>query len=656
MEEHHSKIEINRKVYLQNSENFKTEKMSLKSSVTLKLQCQPKKCLINAIPAIGWLSTYNWKEWLIKDFICGFTVAVMNIPQGMAYAILGNVPPVVGIYMAFFPVIVYAILGTSRHISMGSFAVVCLMAGNVILKNSPSDIPKLQNNHTTVEPVEFYSPIEIATALTFMVAIYQLFMYVFRLGIICTLLSETLVSGFTAGAAIHVLTSQLKDIFGVSLVKVQGPLKLIYIYIDLFSKLSVMNIGAIICSALTITVLVINNEFLKPYVQKKTFIPIPIELLVVLCGTLASTYGNIATNYGLKTVGHIAVGLPEPAVPNFNLLPAVALDSITITIIGYISSFSMALIFANKLKYEIDPNQELLAQGCGNLFGSFFSCLPFAASLSRSAIQESVGGCTQLASLFSCGLLLFVLLWIGPFFEPLPRCILASLIVVALKGILFQVKDIVSIFKTSTLDGIIWLSTYVTVIIVEVEYGLLVGVCISISILFIRGIKLQITTLERIPNTEIYVEPNKYVKTEGIPGITIIHYAGCINFVNKLTFKSKVNAIVSWTPIDDGNITNTIKPLPMKQLEAIIFDFRSVQYIDASGAKAIKEILQTLNNSGKSVLFVGLQEYGVSTLNSCNVFNEPSVPIFPTVHDAVIYFQSTASKTSSITDLFTARL
>lgn len=178
----------------------------------------------------------------------------------------------------------------------------------------------------------------------------------------------------------------------------------------------------------------------------------------------------------------------------------------------------MALIFAQRLNYEIDFNQELLAMGASNMFGSFFSCLPLSASLSRSAIQQSTGGRTQIASIVSCGLLTFVLLWIGPFFELLPRvrdisiifqmhfflsrdffnvqpkffnlqCVLASIIVVALKGMLMQVKQFFEFWKISRLDAAVWLVTFLAVVIFAIDIGLLVGIVLSLACIFIRGMK-----------------------------------------------------------------------------------------------------------------------------------------------------------------------
>lgn len=194
-------------------------------------------------------------------------------------------------------------------------------------------------------------------------------------------------------------------------------------FIEVFEKIFAGNVNgaAIIISTITIIIIVINNEVLKPKLAKKCLIPVPIELIVVIGGTLVAKYLALSENYNIKSIGSIPTGFPAFAEPKYELISEMLLNGFTIAMVSYTVSVSMALIFSKKLNYEIDFNQELLAMGSANVLGSFLSCFPLAASLSRSTIQQTVGGRTQLASLISCGLLTFVLLWIGPFFELLPR-------------------------------------------------------------------------------------------------------------------------------------------------------------------------------------------------------------------------------------------
>lgn len=168
-------------------------------------------------------------------------------------------------------------------------------------------------------------------------------------------------------------------------------------------------------------IIVINNEWLKNKLAKKTAIPFPIELILVVAGTIISSSMELEKNWGIIEIGDIPTGFPEAKVPDFSLFRSLITDCFTIAMVSYTVSVSMGLIFAQKYNYEIDFNQELLAMGAGNIVSSFFHCIPFSASLSRSMIQAAVGGKTQIASIISCALLTIVLLWIGPFFEVLPR-------------------------------------------------------------------------------------------------------------------------------------------------------------------------------------------------------------------------------------------
>lgn len=196
---------------------------------------------------------------------------------------------------------------------------------------------------------------------------------------------------------------------------------LLQTYYDIFNKINSTNLTAVLISAIAIFTLCLNNEWLKPKWSRISIVPVPIELIVVVTGTVASQLLDLSKNYDVKTIGHIPTGFPAFEMPDLNLSKQLIVDGFITAMVSYTVSVSMALIFAQKLCYEINFNQELLALGASNVFGSFFSCLPLSASLSRSAIQESTGGRTQIASLVSCGLLTFVLLWIGPFFELLPK-------------------------------------------------------------------------------------------------------------------------------------------------------------------------------------------------------------------------------------------
>ncbi|KAA0190365.1 hypothetical protein HAZT_HAZT003093 [Hyalella azteca] len=497
--------------------------------VRKQLTCSPsdvRDVVSKRIPILGLLPNYDFRSLLIGDAIAGLTVAILQIPLGMGFALLANIPAICGIYMAFFPVLVYAVLASSQHNSMGAFAVITLMTGKVVNEYAtfPEGSPGAPGNATAFlasvnatasaaadMPVT-YTPVEVATIVCFMVGVWSVVLGMLSLGSVTVFFNDMLVSGFSTGAAVHVMVSQLKDIFGIKVTPFSGPFKIIYTLSDVISKLPSANVATIVISAVSMFILSVNNEQLKPRLAKVTKIPMPIELIVVIIGTAVSYSINVHETYSVNIVGEIPTGLPMPAMPPFSLAAAVAVDSLVIAIIAYAGSFSLAKIFATKHDYEVDANQELYAMGIGNVISSFFSCAPMAAAIARVLIQDAAGGMTQVAGLVSAFVILWVLLFVGPIFEVLPKACLASIIVVALKEMIMKVFDMIAMWKVSKVDSMLWTVTALAVILIDVDLGLLIGVLVAISVLVVRGQHPKITKLGQLPGTDIYADIGQYKK------------------------------------------------------------------------------------------------------------------------------------------------
>ncbi|KAL7032272.1 hypothetical protein ACKWTF_007276 [Chironomus riparius] len=408
---------INRNVLKQDELEFMAgydrQKDSALTSIKGNLkELKPKNILTDLCPILKWLPEYPLKKNLTNDIISGLTVAVMHIPQGMAYGLLAGVDPIVGLYMAFFPTLIYVLFGTSRHISMGTFAVVSIMTSKIVATYSDPNYGSVISNLTQTmsedgNPVYPYSPFQVATAVTMVCGFYQIIMSILRLGILSSLLSEALVNGFTTAAAFHVLTSQLKDVLGLKLPRHKGAFKIILSLKDMVMNITNANPNAIYIAVACIAFMITMNEFIKPWASKKCKFPIPAELMAVVGFTIASYTLNLGGPiYKVRIVGNIPTGLPIPTMPPFELLQLVAIDAIAVCIVSYSINMSMAKIFAKKEYYEVRPNQELLALGFSNIFGSFFSCIPLCCSLSRSLIQYQAGGKTQLTSVISASIIL----------------------------------------------------------------------------------------------------------------------------------------------------------------------------------------------------------------------------------------------------------
>lgn len=341
-------------------------------------------------------------------------------------------------------------------------------------------------------------------------------------------------------------------------------------------------------------------------------------------------------------MGEIKSGIPKFEVPPLKLFHVVLIDACIIAVVAYSITMSLALLVSEKLKYPLDTNQELLAQGMGNLVGSFFSCLPSGASPSRSASQQTVGGKTQMASIVSAGIIIAVLLWVGVLFEPLPRCILSSIVVVALKGIMFQVFDLPDIWKKSKSDGILWIVTYVAVILLDIDSGLMVGVSISLLFVFIKGVKNELHVLGRLPDTDLYMRLDLYSNAVEVPNVKILRYSGSLNVINRYVFKKKFLKEIKST---DFAIPFTVSVIDSKNMVAannlhalcVIVDMAGLQYADLAGAKILSELIESLTDDKFQIYLVAIPHISLKYIRNYNEMN--SVRCFPTIHDAVVFHQ-----------------
>ncbi|XP_059054806.1 prestin [Achroia grisella] len=626
--------------------------------------CGFGECIVNSLPIARWLPKYSFKRDLVGDLVAGATTAVMHIPQGMAYALLAEVPPIVGLYMAFFPVLVYVVFGTSPHVSMGTFAVACLMAGKVVTQHATMHMDLSNstdiNSVATLDAVQ-YTPLQVLSIVCLSVGIFQMLMWMLRLGAVSSLLSEPLVSGFTTAASFHVLASQLKDLFGVKIPKLSGNYKVIFTVVEVSKNLPNLNVAAVIISVITCFIIAFNNELLKPWVSKRSRVPVPIELLAIVIGTIVSKFCGLEEQYGINLVGNIPTGLPVPQVPPVELFPSIAIDVFTITIVTYTITMSMALIFASKEKYEIDANQELLALGASNVFGSFFCCAPFCASLSRSYIQYQAGSKTNITSLVSALLILCVLLWVGPFFEQLPRCVLASIIVVSLKGMFIQVKELPRFWKLSKLDAVVWLVTFLVTVLVNIDIGLGAGLAASVGALFCRSQKPYTCLLGRILNTDLYLDIKRYRAAEELPGIKIFHYCGGLNFASKNLFRSTLFRKIGYmkpaevSHDEDNNLTKSESyewdPTIGNRVQCVIVDATALSYVDAPGIKTLVAVQRELVASNITVLLAGANGPVLEMIERYNTLESDRLQLdtFPTVHDAVVYYKVLEGKRQDAT-------
>ncbi|XP_076776528.1 solute carrier family 26 member 10 isoform X1 [Arvicanthis niloticus] len=376
------------------------------------------RVLLARLPPLRWLPQYRWRAWLLGDAVAGITVGVVHVPQGMAFALLTSVPPVFGLYTSFFPVLIYSLLGTGRHLSTGTFAVLSLMTGSVVERVVPEPLP---GNLSGIEREQWEARrVGAAAAVAFGSGALLLGMFVLQLGVLSTFLSEPVVKALTSGAALHVLVSQLPSLLGLSLPRHIGCFSLFKTLAAVLGALSQSSPAELTISALSLALLVPVKE-LNVRFRDRLPTPIPGEVVMVLLATVLCFTSSLDTRYNVQVVGLLPGGFPQPLLPALDELPRLLADSLSISLVTFAVSASLASIYADKYSYTIDPNQELLAHGVSNLISSLFSCFPNSATLATTSLLVDAGGNTQLAGLFSCAVVLAVLLWLGPFFYYLPQ-------------------------------------------------------------------------------------------------------------------------------------------------------------------------------------------------------------------------------------------
>lgn len=322
--------------------------------------------LLKRIPIIQWLFIeYDIKKFLLNDLISGFTVGIMNIPQGMAYALLANLAPVNGLYISFFPIIIYALFGTSRQLAVGAIAVISLLTGEVVLHMSndyrDSLISQNLTSNTTDYLVNKYK-VTVACSLASFVGIIQILMGLTGLGVITTYFSDSFISGYTCGSAIHVVTSQIKDLFGLKgLTTYNGAFKIPRSWYNMLLNAKTANMCALVSTTGCIIYLVLFKEILNPRIKKRFKFEFPSELLLVISMTLISYFGDLNVNYGLDTVKTIPRGLPEPVIPDVTLWSSLVKNALLISIISFSINISLGTLLSRKHHYELDSTQVTLS-------------------------------------------------------------------------------------------------------------------------------------------------------------------------------------------------------------------------------------------------------------------------------------------------------
>uniref|UniRef100_A0A8C1QD80 Solute carrier family 26 member 3 n=1 Tax=Cyprinus carpio TaxID=7962 RepID=A0A8C1QD80_CYPCA len=614
-----------------------------------------KNAARSLLPIIGWIKNYNIKEWLLGDIVSGISTGLVAVLQGLAFSLLASLPPGYGLYTAFFPAIIYFFLGTSRHLSVGAFPILSLMVGAVVTRLVPDGGPPA--NITGFEGLSMEQQrVLVASSVTFVMGAFQLIMGMLQVGFIVMYLSETLVSGFTTAAAVHILVSQLRFVLGLDFPGVNGPLAIVYTLENVFSDITNTNVADLVTSivimALVLIVKEINDRF-----KSKLPVPIPIEVIVVgIITEYDISYAfNFEKRFNVVVVGEMVDG---------------AVEAFPMAIVGFAVAFSVAKVYSVKHDYTIDGNQELLAFGVSNMFGASFRSFAASTALSRTAIQESTGGKTQIAGVLSAMMVLIVIVAVGFLLEPLPRSVLGALVIVNLKGMLMQFRELPFLWKNDRTDFVTWVVTFVASLFLGLDLGLAVGLGAELFTVVCRTQFPRCSLLANITGTDIYRDRKDYnsvsadlnfpssrtvLFNQGASAnfqvaVSLFLFSRCLEVRQPSTDTSEDNNSMEGLdqPIDFSGIPiqvnwNTELPanisVPPVNIHSLVLDFSAVSFLDISALKGLKATLKEFLRIEVDVYIVSCDVYIMEKLHQCSFFDdEIKTSIFyPTLHDAMLH-------------------
>ncbi len=515
----------------------------------------PLAAIASVFPILRWGRTYD-RRWFRTDLIAGVTVAAFAIPEDMAYASLAGLQPQHALYANLIALLVYAAMGTSRQLSYSVTSALSIMVAGTL------------GTMTFTDPDHYAAA---AAMVAVMSGIMALLAGLFRIGFIVNFVSESVLTGFSAGAALYIAASQVSKLFGIE--GVQGNFfERIW---NVLSNLGDTNGWTLALGAISIVALLALEEYLPK---------LPGSLIVTIVAIAVMWMSNLEDR-GISVAGSIPSGLPTPSWPGVdadqvNTLLALAFG---VFLLSYVEGVGAARTFAIRHKYEIDANQELYANGGANLVSGLMQGYSVGGSMSRSAVSDSAGAKTPLAGLFAALVLAIVLLFLTGPFSHLPETTLAAIVIVAVKG-LIDIPALRRLFDVSKADFLAALLTMLGVLTFGMLEGIIIGVFFSFLALLKRVSLPTSSILGLRPGTNDYVDVERHPQVEVYPDVMIFRPNAALFYGNAAVIKEE--------------LTQSIEQRATPP-ELVVFDLASAANVDLGTIETLSEIDEELD--GKKI-------------------------------------------------------
>ncbi len=518
------------------------------------------------------LNTFYHQKLFRRDLLAGLTLFVMLIPQGLAYAMLAGLPPVMGLYAATIPLFIYALFSSSKHLSIGPVAITSLLVFSGV--------------STLAEPGSGQY-ISLVLMLAVMVGAVQLLLGISKLGFIVKFIPHSVMNGYTSAAAIIIGLSQMNHLLGI---QVGNHLQVHSILIEIFEKILDLNFVTLLIGIISILFLLI----LKQKAPK-----LPGALMIIALSILIVFFFQLDKS-GVQIIGDIPQGFPQLVMPEFTLEAAKLLFpmAVTIALLGFMESLSIGKTIAKKEKYKLNPNKELKALGLSNMIGAFFQSFPVNGSFSRTAVNHQSGGATQMTSVITGALVMVTLLFFTSFFYYLPNAVLASIILVAVYK-LIDFKEMKHLFQVKPFEGWIWVTTFLVTLFVGIQWGILIGAIFTLVLLLNRSSKPAIVELGYVKREKTFRNIKRYREAITSDEAVILRIDANLHFANISFVEEKVKEVLK----------------TRKKVKWLIIDMSGVNDVDTVSVDTLEEMINFYRSKGIVTLFASMKGSIRDTVN-----------------------------------------
>ena len=522
------------------------------------------------VPALDWLRRYRRQD-LSGDAMAGLIVAIMLVPQGMAYAQLAGLPPQAGLYASIVPLVLYGLLASSRYVNMGPTAISSLLVATGIGQLAA------EGN------AEYW---DLALVLAFLVGIIRIVMGLLGVGFLVNFLSHSVLAGFTSAAVLIIGASQVEHLLGIDVSRF-GTLH--EALISILGRAAGTN-PITLAIGLTSAALLYYFRGPLPRQLRRWRVPPTIREPVTRAAPLAVVALTTVLVWGLgldrsaavRIVGEIPSGLPPLTLPSFDLgrWQALLPSALAISLVGYVESISSAKTLASKRRERLDANQELLATGAANLGAAFTGGYPISGSFSRSAVNFAAGARTGLSNVVTAAAITLTVLFLTPLLYFLPQAALGAIIIAAIFG-LVDIAFLRLVWRYSQADTAALLITFLAVLELGVERGILVGIVASLALYLWRTSHPHVAVVGRLGSSEHFRNVKRYpVQTH--PHILAIRVDSSLYFANANIFCDLLRASLADRP----------------EIRHVVLIGSSVNFIDASAVEALDSLVQELRDAG----------------------------------------------------------